>query len=216
MQLHLAGGFLCLDEREAAQIGDGVADGNAFQRRLPLGGGHHIVALDLRGGRLDHVHPLANEIAGRQRLEIGIECCLDAAAAAVTHDDDVLYLQNLNSIFDGGGGCVILPVGLEGWHHVGNVADDEQLSRSAVENGFRCRTGVTTGDEQRLRFLSGFRQNAVSFALIGIAAAHEVLIAVEKVFRKIFHLSQYRCGWTEIKRGTRCVEDQSVGAFSLF
>ena len=49
VQLHLACGFLRLDEGETAQVGEGRSDGDAFQRGLPLGGGHDIVALDLLG-----------------------------------------------------------------------------------------------------------------------------------------------------------------------
>ena len=101
-------------------------------------------------------HPPADEVARRQRLGIRIERRLDAAAAAMAHDDDIADLQRLDREFESGRRRVIMAIRLVGRHHVGDVADDEKLAGTAVEDGLRRRTAVATGNDQGLRLLPCF------------------------------------------------------------
>ena len=86
-----------LTQGNVLQIGDRIADRYAFERGLTLGGRHHRAAGHGLGRRPDQAHPFADEIAGRERRGVGVECGADAAAAAMAHHHDVLHLEALDA-----------------------------------------------------------------------------------------------------------------------
>jgi hypothetical protein len=57
-----------------------------------------IALLDHLAGLDEHLHPLADEIAGRQRLDV-VDKGTDAAALGVAEHDDVFHTENADRIF---------------------------------------------------------------------------------------------------------------------
>ncbi|MNI18798.1 hypothetical protein D3C73_722160 [compost metagenome] len=105
----------------------------------------------------------------------------------MAHDHDIPNFQHLNGIFERRRRAMELAVRLIGRHHVGNVANHEKLTRTAVENRFRRSAGIATGNQKRVRLLSVFGKNTVTLALVRIASAHEVAVARKQFGWEIGH-----------------------------
>jgi hypothetical protein len=99
--------------------------------------------------RSDQPDPLADEVAGRERLDVVGEG-LDAAAAGVAEDHDVLHAQRLHGEFERRRGAVIFAAGLIGRDEIGDVADDEELARARVEDDLRRDPRVAAADDHDL------------------------------------------------------------------
>lgn len=156
-----------IDAGECAQIIDGVADRDSFQRGLAFALRHELVAADGFGGGSDQAHPLADKVTGRKRRAFGVERRLDAAAAAMAHDDNVLHLEALHREFQRCGSRMIFAIGFVGRDEIGNIAQDEDFAGRRVEDGF----GAARESQQAITSVSGdcplsarWRYRAVSWA----------------------------------------------------
>ena len=80
---------------------------------------------------------------------------------------------------------------IRGWagrpEYGNSVLVKEPLTGTGVENGFRRRTGVTTGDDHGFGRLSLAGELAIASALGEIAAIHEVAVAVQQMFGEMGH-----------------------------
>ena len=119
-----------------------------------------------------------------------MQCRPDAAAAPVAEHDDVPDLEALHREFQRGGGAVTGAVRLVGRYQVGDVADNEDLARCGVEDGFRRRAGIAAGDHHDLGLLPLLGKRAVARMLPRIAVALERAVAIQQCFRKIGHRVQ--------------------------
>ena len=93
----------------------------------------------------------------------------------------------LTAIFDAGRGAVLAGVRLEGRHEVGDVAQDEQFARAGIEDGLGRGAAVAAADDHGGGRLAAAGQLLVALGLAGVAAGHEVPVAVEQVLRKAVH-----------------------------
>src|SRR5437588_2949523 len=91
--------------------------------------GHRlVVALPYRLARLDeHRHPAADEIAGRQRLDV-VDEGADAAALGVAEHHDVFYMQSPNRVFQRRRDAVRAAVRLIDRYQIGDGAHHEQFA----------------------------------------------------------------------------------------
>ena len=104
---------------------------------------------DFFRGRRHQFHPVADEIAGRQRLGVFGEC-LYAAALRMAQHDDVLDLECLtpnSSAAETPWACCVRCVRRDDVRH---VADNEELTRPGVKNDLRRHTGVAAADHHDL------------------------------------------------------------------
>ena len=112
---------------------------------------------------------------------------MDAAAAAMPHDDDVADAHAVDRELDGGRGAVLPGIGLVGRNEIGDVAQDEQFARSGIEDRLGCRATVAAGDDHGGGLLSALRQFLVAAAFARIPLGHEGPVAVDQVVRKGVH-----------------------------
>src|SRR5688572_6933989 len=77
------------------------------------------------------------------------------------------------------------PIRRIGRHQIGDIAHDEDLTRSRIEDRLRRGARVAAGDHHDGRLLLAFAEAAVAFGLGGIAASAEIGIALKKPLRKI-------------------------------
>ena len=70
------------------------------------------------------------------------------------HHHDMLYLQHVDRIFEGGADAVQAVIRLIGRHEIGNVTDDEQLARRGIENVRRLGPAVSAGNQHDARILA--------------------------------------------------------------
>ena len=80
---------------------------SAFESRLPFRVGHRGAGSDGAGGGPEQLHPLADEVAGRQRLRCRMQRRPDAVATPVAEHDDVPDLQALHGELQRGGGAMV-------------------------------------------------------------------------------------------------------------
>ena len=83
---------------ERHQVLEAVLDGGEFERASGIPR-DRLARADAVGGRLDQVHPAADEIAGRERRGV-VGKGADAAAAGMAQHDDVLHAQRLHREFE--------------------------------------------------------------------------------------------------------------------
>ena len=125
---------------------------------------------DLVDGGPEQLHPLADEVTRRQGFRRRVQCCANTAAAPVTEHDDVPDLEALHGELERGRGAVVGAVRLIGRHQVGDIADDENLARRGIENGFRRRPGIAAGDDHDLWRLPVLGERAVTAVFPDIPA----------------------------------------------
>ena len=73
----------------------------------------------------------------------------------------------------------------EGRHQIGDVAQDEQLPRPAIENRFRRGARIAAGNHHCRGFLALFGQLSVALALGRIPPRHEVAVALDQEGREL-------------------------------
>ncbi len=152
-------------------------------RQILLTGFVRLVRGDRALRRFDQLHPVANEIAGRERLarfDIGA----DAAALRMAKHDDVLHTQRLHREFQrgryGAGGAVRRIRR----HEIGDIARDEQFARCGVKNRFRRHAAVAAADHHDFRLLPALREFAIAVLLGGQTVTEKMAIAFNKAVGK--------------------------------
>ena len=128
-----------------------------------------VALLDLLAGLDEHRHPFADEIAGRQRVDL-VDKGADAAALGVAEHHDVFHPQNLHGIFQRRRDAVGAAVGLIHRHQIGDVAHHEQFARAGVEDHLRRDAGIAAADHHHFGRLAALGQFTVA-RLLGRAAA---------------------------------------------
>ena len=103
---------------------------------------------DFGGHRRQQFQPIAQKIPFGNPGALGVECGVNAAAPAMSHDDDMRDFQFADGEFHGRGRAVQVGVRLVGRHEIGNVAHNEELAGPGIENGLRRRTAVGAGDDE--------------------------------------------------------------------
>ena len=135
-----------------------------------------------RGGR-HQFHPVADEIAGRQRLGVFGEC-LYAAALRMAQHDDVLDPERHDTELKRGGHTVGLRVRCIRRDQVCDVADNEELTRAGVENDLWRATGVAAADHHDLGRLPAVGKLAIAILLGAQAARKKCSIAIDQLAGK--------------------------------
>jgi hypothetical protein len=102
----------------------------------------------------------------------------------VTHDDDVSDLENLNRKLQGRRNAVRQPARIIGRHKVGDVANDENFARMAVENHFRRDARIAAADQHDVRPLAGGGQPLEAAAFQRQAGLDEGPIAFGQSIRQ--------------------------------
>jgi hypothetical protein len=169
--------------REGQEIVEGVDDRRLLQPHEVLGRRRVTARAELLRRRRDQRHPLADEIARRERLPVLGEGA-HAAAMGMAEHDDVLDPQRADGEFERRGHAVIRAVGRIGRHQIGDVAHDEQLARPGVEDDFRRHPRVAAADDHDLGRLPALGQVAVAALLGRKPAGLERRIAVEQTLRQ--------------------------------
>ncbi len=158
-------------------------------------------------GRRQQRHPLADEVARRQRRRI-LHQRLHAAALGVPEHDDVFDAQDLHAELQRGGDAVCGAVRRIGRNEVGDVADDEQFARLGVEDHLRRYPRVAAADHHHLRRLPAFRQFAVARLLGRQALGREGPVAGNQPFGKRSHMhpiaNRVSSSWPGERRETPC------------
>ena len=143
----------------------------AFSIRMMKSAIDLVVALLDRLARLDeHRHPLADEVARRQRLDL-VDEGADAAALRVAEHDDVFHPQHLDRIFQRRRDAVRAAVGLIDRHQIGDVAHHEQFAGAGIEDHLRRHPGIAAADHHHLRRLAALGQFAIARSARSAAAA---------------------------------------------
>ena len=143
-----------------------------------------MVALRDVLARLDeHRHPLADEVAGRQRLDL-VDEGADAAALRVAEHDDVFYAQNLNRVFQRRRHAVRAAVRLIDRHQIGDVAHHEQFAGAGIEDHLRRHPGIAAADHHHFGRLAALGQFAVARLFGRQPLRGEGPVALEQMLRE--------------------------------
>ena len=90
---------------------------------------------------------------GHRLYGVGTEQCFHGAAVRVTADDNVLFHLQRTGDRELDHGTVAAQHFAIGWNHVADVAQDEDLTGSGLEEFVRIDAGVGTGNEKSVRAL---------------------------------------------------------------
>ena len=142
-----------------------------------------VALLDHLAGLDEHLHPLADEVARRQRLDL-VDEGADAAALGVTEHHDVLHLQHVDRIFQRRRDAVRAAVGLIDRHQIGDVAHHEQFAGAGVEDHLRRDAGIAAADHHHRGRLAALGQFAVARLLGRQPLRGEGPVAVEQMLRE--------------------------------
>jgi len=79
-------------------------------------------------------------------LHIALQQRANAAAMRMSQHDKMLDIQLAHAEFQRGAGAVIMALVFCGRNKVGDVADDEQVARRAIQNQSRIDARIAAGD----------------------------------------------------------------------
>ena len=183
MQVQLAALGERPDERECHQVFQAPEHRGLLDPDGEIG--HRLVlALPDPLARLDeHRHPSADEVAGRQRLDI-VDEGADAAALRMAEHDDVLYAQNPNRIFQRGRDAVRAAVRRIDRHQIGDVAHHEQLAGAGIEDHLRRYPGIAAADHHHLGRLAALGELPIARLLGRQPLRGEGAVALKQMLRK--------------------------------
>ena len=137
--------------------------------------------------RLDeHRHPLADEIAGRQRLDL-VDKRADPAALRVAQHHDMLHAQHRNRVFQRRRDAMRAGVGLINRYQIGDIAHHEQFAGAGIEDHLRRYPGIAAADHHGLRRLPAHRQITVARLFGRQPLRGEGPVAVNQLLRERAH-----------------------------
>src|SRR5262245_10801692 len=129
------------------------------------------------------LHPVSDEIAGRQWLSIFGES-LDATTLRVPEHDDVPDFEGADAKFERGRNAVGTLVRSIGRHNVRDVANGEQFARTRIKNDFRGYPRVAAADHHDLRGLPAFGKASIPILFVTKAANEKGAVSVDQLLRK--------------------------------
>src|SRR5260221_8391341 len=175
------------DAGKAHQVGEAELDHGELQTMQMIRG--VAARSDTLGCRSDQRHPVADEIARRERCRLLGEGA-NAAAPCVSQHDDVLHFERLHREFERRRGAVVFAAGLVRPHQIGDVAGDEYLAGAGVEDNLRRDPAVAAADHHHLRTLALLRQSLVALPLAYQAIIQEAAVARFKLAGKLGRLAR--------------------------
>ena len=161
MQCEVAALDASFHKRKGLQVLQAAEHGGLFDPRGEILHRLVVALLDLFAWLDEHRHPLADEVAGRQRLDL-VDEGADAAALGVAEHHNVFYPQYRDRVFQRRRHTVRIGVGLIDRHQIGDVTHHEQLARTGVEDHLRRHPGIAAADHHHLGRLAAHRQIAVA------------------------------------------------------
>jgi hypothetical protein len=112
----------------------------------------------------------------------------------MSHNHEVAHAQVEHAELDSGANAVEVAAGLVGRNQVGDVADDEQLSRHGAENRLRVDAAVRAGDHHDLRILTEGRQLFVVVGVRDEVTVTEAAVANGEVVWEAAHGLSHKSG----------------------
>ena len=145
VQLHLAALDVGAHERKRHQVFKAAEHRGLFDPGGEILPGLVLALADLFAGLDEHRHPAADEVAGRQRIDV-VDEGADAAALGMAEHHDVLDAQDLHRVFQRRRDAMGAAVRLEHRHQIGDVAHHEEFAGAGVEDHFRRDAGIAAAD----------------------------------------------------------------------
>src|SRR5690242_19863806 len=129
-----------------------------------------VAASHAISGGAEHSHPIADEMtfAGRHIIELAGERGSATPTHAVSHDEDLSDLELRNCELQRGRNAVEAAAGLVGRGERGDLAGDEHLAGTSIENLCRVTSTICTRKDHHLRALT-FRELGPALAFLGPA-----------------------------------------------
>src|SRR5665647_964663 len=147
-----------------------------------LAAGPGMLLLDLLACGIGYGHPFGDK--GIFPGHSALQQCVDPAALRMSQHDDVLYRQNAHAKFKRRTSAVIMALVFRGRHQIGDVADDKQIARGAIEYQGRIDARIATAHHQRRGRLAKLHEIVKLRIVILERVCAEALESLDEFFRR--------------------------------